>query len=57
MTKITRVTLTEFEFEAANLAPSAEGSSIGGLHYRPGASTPIKKYAVEVETGDGCIGS
>ncbi len=57
MTKITRVTLTEFEFAAANLAPSAGGSSIGGLYYRQGASTPIKKYAVEIETGDGCIGS
>lgn len=56
MTKITQIELTQFYFEAENLAPSAQGASIGGLFYEKGARTPITKYAVRITTQDGCSG-
>jgi len=56
MSLITRVSLTAFTFEAENLAASTKGSSIGGLFYEKGARTEITKYAVRLETEDGCIG-
>ena len=56
MSLITRVSLTAFSFEAENLAASARGSSIGGLFYEKGARTEITKYAIRLETEDGCIG-
>jgi len=56
MSLITRVSLTAFSFEAENLAASAKGSSIGGLFYEKGARTEITKYAIRLETEDGCIG-
>ena len=56
MSLITRVSLTAFSFEAENLAASAKGSSIGGLFYEKGAKTEITKYAIRLETEDGCIG-
>ena len=56
MSLITRVSLTAFTFEAENLAASAKSSSIGGLFYEKGARTEITKYAVRLETEDGCIG-
>ena len=57
MTTITHVELHQFEFDAKNLAPSADGGSIGGLFYQKGATTPITKYAVQIKTDDGCEGS
>ena len=56
MTRISQVELTQFYFEAENLAPSAQGSSIGGLLYEKGARTDITKYAVKITTEDGCAG-
>ncbi len=57
MTRITHVELHQFEFDAVNLAPSADGGSIGGLYYKKGAKTPITKHAVQIRTEDGCEGS
>ena len=57
MTKIDKVELHEFQFEAKNLGLSANTNSIGGLSYEKGAKTPITKYAVEIFTEDGCKGS
>ena len=57
MTKIDKVELHEFQFEAVNLGLSANTNSIGGLSYEKGAKTPITKYAVEIFTEDGCKGS
>ena len=57
MTIISKVELHQFYFEAENLAPSAQGSSIGGLYYEKGAKTPITKYAIRITTDDGCQGS
>ena len=56
MSLITCVSLTAFSFEAENLTASAKGSSIGGLFYEKGARTEITKYAIRLETADGCIG-
>lgn len=56
MTRITRVEIHEFGFDARNLGRSAEGGSIGGVSYLKGASTRISKYAVRIETADGCRG-
>ena len=56
MSLITRVSLTAFSFEAKNLTASARGSSIGGLFYERGTKTEITKYAIRLETEDGCIG-
>jgi len=56
MSLITCVSLTAFSFEAENLTASAKGSSIGGLFYEKGARTEITKYAIRLETEDGCIG-
>ena len=57
MTKIDKVELHEFQFDAVNLGLSANTNSIGGLSYEKGARTPITKYAVEIFTEDGCKGS
>ena len=57
MTKIDKVELHEFQFEATNLGLSANTNSIGGLSFEKGAKTPITKYAVEIFTEDGCTGS
>ncbi len=57
MTKIDKVELHEFQFEAVNLGLSANTNSIGGLSYEKGAKTAITKYAVEIFTEDGCKGS
>ncbi len=56
MTRIAQVEISQFYFEAENLAPSAQGSSIGGLFYQKGAKTPVTKYAVRIRTEDGCVG-
>ena len=54
MTRISRVELHQFQFEAVNLGFSANTSSIGGLSYSRGARSQINKYAVQVVTEDGC---
>ena len=56
MTRISRVELHQFQFEAVNLGFSANTSSIGGLSYSRGAKSQITKYAVQVVTEDGCEG-
>lgn len=56
MTLITRVTIDSFTFEAVNLAAASHQGTIGALGYAPGAVTPMEKYAVRIETSDGCIG-
>jgi L-alanine-DL-glutamate epimerase-like enolase superfamily enzyme len=57
MSRIVRVEVHEFTFEATNLGRSTGGQSIGGVGYERGAKTTIPKYAVVIETADGCRGS
>ncbi len=56
MTKISRVEIHEFGFDAPNLGRSADGSSIGGVSFARGEVTRVTKYAVRIETADGCRG-
>ncbi len=56
MSTITRVEIHEFEFEAKNLGNFSGAKSIGALSYVKGAVTRIPKYAVRIETADGCRG-
>lgn len=56
MSTISRVEVHEFTFETANLGRSGEGESIGAMSYQPGAVATIPKYAVAIETDDGCRG-
>jgi L-alanine-DL-glutamate epimerase-like enolase superfamily enzyme len=57
MSRIVRVEIHEFTFEAANLGRSTAGQSIGAVGFERGAKTAIPKYAVVIETGDGCRGA
>jgi len=56
MSVITKVEVHEFEFTARNLGRFAGVKSIGGVSYVKGAETHIPKYAVAIETADGCRG-
>jgi len=56
MTRITRIEVHEFGFDANNLGRVVEGGGIGALGYAKGAVTRIDKYAVRIETADGCRG-
>jgi len=56
MTFITRVEVHEFEFDAQNLGNMTGASSIGAVSYSKGAVTRMAKYAVRIETADGCRG-
>ena len=62
---INRVEVTSFSFAAPNLgvvesdergADHAGGAPGGALEYVPGASTDLMRYAVVIETADGCRG-
>ena len=52
MSRITRVEIHAFEFDARNTG----AKSIGALSYAKGAVTRPMKYAVRIETADGCRG-
>ncbi len=62
---IRRVELTEFGFEVRNMGVvsgadtgsyHSGGSPGGALGYKPGATAEITRYAVAIETTDGCRG-
>ena len=56
MTSISAIELHEFEFDACNLGALTGANTIGAIGYRKGAVTRLAKYAVVVETTDGCRG-
>ncbi|MDP6952578.1 MAG: enolase C-terminal domain-like protein [Alphaproteobacteria bacterium] len=56
MTRIARVEIHEFGFDAHNLGRHGDGESLGGVGYAKGAVTRLSKYAVRIETEDGCRG-
>ncbi len=56
MSTITRVELHAFTFEAQNLGTLTGASTIGSFGYAKGATTRLPKYAVVIETADGCRG-
>lgn len=56
MTKITRVEVHEFGFNARNLGNLTGADSVGAMGYAKGATSRFSKYAVRIETEDGCRG-
>lgn len=56
MSKIVRVEVHEFEFDAVNLGSLTGANTIGAIGYAKGAVTRIPKYAVVIQTEDGCRG-
>ena len=57
MSRITRVEVHEFTFEATNLGQTGEGTSaIYNIGYQPGATLKTSKYAVAVEADSGARG-
>jgi len=56
MSRITRVELHEFEFDAVNLGNLTGAHTIGAIGYAKGVVTRLPKYAVVIETEDGCRG-
>ncbi|WP_421724799.1 enolase C-terminal domain-like protein [Bauldia sp.] len=62
---ISRIELRQFTFEAANLGvvgddpaslDRAGGTPGGAVEYAPGQSTTMSRYAIAIETADGCRG-
>ena len=53
---ITRVEIHEFEFDARNLGTLTGANAIGSIGYVKGAVTRMAKYAVVIQTADGCRG-
>ena len=62
---INRVEIVEFTFEVKNLGVVARsgratdhggGSPGGAIEYAPGQTATVSRYAVAIETGDGCRG-
>jgi len=62
---ISRVEITEFRFEVANLGVAAAkgaaahhsgGTPGGAIEYAPGRTATMTRYAVAIEAGDGCRG-
>ncbi|MBH67833.1 MAG: mandelate racemase [Rhodospirillaceae bacterium] len=56
MTKITRVEIHEFGFDAANLGNLTGADSVGAIGYAKGAVSRIAKFAIVIITEDGCRG-
>lgn len=53
MSKITRIDIIPFEFEARNLARNGDGMRVG---YKKGASTTVVRQAIRILTDDGLAG-
>ena len=53
MSKITRVEIHEFTYTATGVAPDASGFN---LVYKPGARTPLSRYAITIDSSDGARG-
>lgn len=56
MTVITRVEIHEFAFDAVNLGLISGARSVGAVTFAKGQVTRLPKFAVRIETEDGCRG-
>ena len=56
MTKITKVEIHEFTFDAVNLGNMTGADSVGAVGYSKGSISEVAKFAVVIETEDGCRG-
>lgn len=57
MTKITRVTITEFDFEVPDLGLEAAAAGVGNMAYVKGAVFKPKRFAVRIDTDEGVSGA
>lgn len=56
MSTITAVTLTEFEFSVPDIGLAKAAAGVGNMVYKKGSQFPARRWAVRIETGDGCMG-
>ena len=56
MTKINRVEIHEFGFNAKNLGNMTGADTVGAMGFAKGMTSRFNKYAVLIETEDGCRG-
>ena len=56
MSQIKRVEIHEFKHNAQNLGLLTNANTIGAVGYAKGKSIELDKYAVVIETKDGCRG-
>lgn len=56
MTKITKVEIHEFTFDAVNLGNMTGADSVGAVGYSKGSISEVAKFAVVIEAEDGCRG-
>ena len=56
MTKITKVEIHEFTFDAINLGNMTGADSVGAVGYSKGSISKVAKFAVVIKTEDGCQG-
>lgn len=57
MTKITRVEVHEFKFQAKNLGlPYGNTAAVYNVGYKAGSQLDVSKYAVEIHDADGAVG-
>ena len=56
MTKITKVEIHEFTFDAVNLGNMTGADSVGAVGYSKGSISEVAKFAVVIETEDGSRG-
>ena len=56
MNQIKRVEIHEFTHTAKNLGLLTNANTIGAVGYAKGKSIKLDKYAVVIETTDGCRG-
>ena len=52
MTKITKVEIHEFTFDAVNLGNMTGADSVGAVGYLKGSISEVAKFAVVIETED-----
>ena len=56
MTKITKVEIHEFTFDAINQGNMTGADSVGAVGYSKGSISKVAKFAVVIKTEDGCQG-
>jgi L-alanine-DL-glutamate epimerase-like enolase superfamily enzyme len=56
MSTIAAVTLTEFEFAVDDIGLAKAAAGVGNMVYMKGSTFPARRFAVRVETDDGCAG-
>jgi L-alanine-DL-glutamate epimerase-like enolase superfamily enzyme len=56
MPKITRITLTEFQFTVSDIGLEQAAAGVGNMAYKKGSSFPAKRFAVKIDTDEGASG-